>query len=478
MKLKRLSIFVLALVLLSTTFFLPTSTASAETGKQVWAFYMGFWGGPMTWDWQNDVLSDRPAIGPYDSRDPNVAATQIDQAKSAGLDAFIVSWFGLEDNLTTTPVLNNMLDRAAERDFEIAAAVDIFNSDFNHNREQLVNSLNWLVNDRANHPAYLRYNGKPVIFFAFQGNSGFSTAEWQAIRNQVDPNRNTIWIAEGIGGCCIYGGAMDGMYAFNLAWANGSSARFLNEKNATLNAGGSMYIPTIHPGWDEDKIATRDGRPNPTSPRGRAGGQFLANSWRGAVAAGTDVVLVVSWNEYMENSHIEPSQVYGTQSLDTLRPLIAQWKATGSAPAAAAPPAAASGTGTVLEATTGLNVRTGPATSNTRIGTIRPGTTYAVVGEQYGWYAINYNGQTGYVYGPYVNVSEGQAAAPAASGSGTTLEPITGLNVRTGPGLENSKLGVIRPGSTFAVIGEQDGWYAINYNGQTAYVSKQYARVF
>ena len=482
MTLKRGMLLVLALVLVAAVFMQPPQPAAAQSGKQVWAFYMGFWGGPMTWDWQNDVLTDRPAIGPYDSRDPNVAATQIDQAKGAGIDGFIVSWFGLSDNLTTTPVLNNLLDRAAERGFGVAAAVDIFNQNFNRNRDELVNSLNWLINDRANHPGYLRYNGKPVIFFAFQNNSGLSAADWQAIRNQVDPNRNTIWIAEGVSGCCVYGGAMDGMYAFNLAWANGSAMRFLHEKQAAQNAGASMYIPTVHPGWDESRIAARDNRPNPTSPRGRANGQFLANSWNGAVAAGTDVILVVSWNEFMENSHIEPSQNFGTQSLDVLRPLIAQWKATGSAaPAPApAPGAPTPASEQVLEAVTGLNVRTGPGTSYTRIGTIRPGTTYAIVGEQFGWYAINFEGQTGYVSGQYVRVSQGQPSAPSAgnTGGGGTLEAVTGLNVRSGPGLEHGRIGLIRPGTRYTIVGQQGGWYAIEYNGQTGYVSGQYVRVY
>lgn len=300
--------------------------ALSASNKQMWVFYMGFWGGPMTWDWQANVLTDRPLIGSYDSRDPGAVGQQIDQAKGAGIDAFIVSWFGVGDQVTTTPALNNMLDRASERGFAAAAALDVFDPNFNRNRDQMVQSLSYLIHDRANHPGYLRYNGKPVIFFAFQDRTGFSAADWLAIRNEVDPNRTTLWIAEGVSGCCINGGAMDGMYAFNLAWANGSAARYAYEQRAVAAAGGAIYVPTIHPGWDEDLIAARDGRPTPTTPRDRAGGAFLQQSFNGAVATGADVILVVSWNEFMENSHIEPSQVYGTQALDVLRPLIAAWK--------------------------------------------------------------------------------------------------------------------------------------------------------
>jgi uncharacterized protein YgiM (DUF1202 family) len=401
---------VLIIVLLSAGLAPPTQPAEAQTNRQVWVYYMGFWSGGPSWDMQANVLTDYPLIGKYDSRDPGVAATQIDQARGAGIDAFLVSWFGLADQATTTPVLNNMLDRAAERGFHVAAVVDMFNPAFNRDRAGLINSLRWLVNDRANHPGYLRYNGKPVIVFAFQSSAGFSASDWQSIRSQVDPNRTTLWIAEGLNGCCLYGGAMDGMYAFNLAWANGSSARYIQERNAVANRGGTFYMPTIHPGWNENLIAARDNRPNPTSPRDRAGGQFLTTSWNGALAAGTDVILVVSWNEFMENSHIEPSVVYGTQSLDTLRPLIAAWKSGGGSQ-----PAGGSPTGQMIEANSTINVRSGPGTSYGVLGRISPGTSYAVLGQQNGWYAISFNGQTGYVAGWLVHT----VSAPALPGGAT-----------------------------------------------------------
>ncbi|MEM9951170.1 MAG: endo-1,3-alpha-glucanase family glycosylhydrolase [Chloroflexota bacterium] len=385
------------LALLSSSVF----SVSAQEERRAWAFYMGFWAGQQSWEWQADVLTDYPAIGNYDSRDPGVAATHIDQAQSAGIDGFVVSWYGVDDGVTTTPVLNNMLDRAAERGFQVGAAFDAF--DRNFTIESLVNSLNYLVYDRANHPAYLRYQGKPVIFFAFQQNLGLTTAQWQDVRNQVDPDRNTIWIAEGLNGCCIYGGAMDGMYAFNLAWANGRSGTYSSQRSNMINAGGSLYIPTIHPGWDEDRIAARDGRPNPTSVRNRNGGQFLATSFNGAVNSGANVILVGTWNEFMENSHIEPSQQYGTQSLDTLRPLITDWKANGTAsvPAEEAPIATAPDFPAV-QATTRLNVRAGNNTDTDVIGVITTGTWYAIIRDEGDWIVINYNGDEGYVSSQFV----------------------------------------------------------------------------
>lgn len=393
---KRKFLFLATLTLVSL---LNVVHLHAQSERQVWALYMGFWAGSSSWDWQAGVLSDHPAIGSYDSRDPGVAGTQIDQAKGAGIDVFVVSWFGLPDDQTTTPALNNLLDRAGERGFQVGAAVDAFAPQFNNSPDTLIASLNWLVNDRSNHPAYLRYQGKPVIFFMFQENLALSAADWQNIRNTIDPDRRTLWIAEGVNGCCIYGGAMDGMYTFNLAWANGSSSQYAAQRERLQNAGGSLYIPTIHPGLDETLVAQRDNRPNPTSPRSRDEGRFLSTSFQGAIASGANVILVGTWNEFVENSHIEPSQNFGTQSLDTLRPLIAEWK--GATTASVPQPAIPEGVPSV-EATTRLNVRSGPGTDYEVLGTIEPGPRWQLIREDNGWFVIDFNGREGFVSGRYV----------------------------------------------------------------------------
>lgn len=481
MRMKRVILGFVTLVVLLTVFAVPTQPALAQSGHQVWTFYMGYWTGNISWDAQASVLGDWPSMGKYDSRDPGVAAAHIEQAQSAGIDAFLVSWYGTGETLTTTPTLNNMLDRAAERGFHVAAVLDCFNPNFLRDRGQIVSSLNYLIHDRANHPGYLRYNGKPVIVFAFQDTLGFSTADWLAIRNEVDPGRNTIWLAEGLNGCCMYGGAMDGMYAFNIAWAGGSAARYSLEQNSVYAQGGSLYVPTVHPGWDEDRIAARDGRANPTARKDRAGGQFLINSWNGATSVNPDVILIVSWNEFMEGSYIEPSQVYGTQSLDVLRSLIATWKAgaPASAPPVVVSPPATGTAGIVAEATSyNLNVRSGPGTEYTAVGQISPGTQYAVTGGQGDWLSINYNGQTGWVAGWLVRQSSGAlsssvpSAVPAAAAAGEFAEAISySLNVRSGPGTEHQPVGQISPGTKYAVLGRSGDWVSIDYNGQTGWVA-------
>ena len=94
---------------------------------------------------------DQPQSGYYDERDAGTVGTQIDQAKGAGIDAFVVSWYG-SGNGETTAVLNNVLDRAGERGFRAAAALDIFGG--GQNKDSIAASVSYIVNDRANHGAF------------------------------------------------------------------------------------------------------------------------------------------------------------------------------------------------------------------------------------------------------------------------------------------------------------------------------------
>jgi hypothetical protein len=43
----------------------------------------------------------------------------------------------------------------------------------------------------------------------------------------------------------------------------------------------------------------------------RANGGFFEAQWSAAVAAQPDWILVTSWNEFWENTHVEPSVRYG-----------------------------------------------------------------------------------------------------------------------------------------------------------------------
>ncbi len=388
---RRFSLALFLLLLIITPISLQAQPS--ELTREVWVFYLSFWAGENTWQWNENVLIDRPLLGYYNSKMPDVADVQIQQAITTGIDAFIVNWWGIDESVTTTPALVNLLDRANYNRFEIGVAVDLYPQDFFQNRDQLERSLTWLYENALTHPAYLHYNGKPIVLFAFQDRFDWRT--WRDLRENIDPDHNAIWIAEGLGACCLYNGVMEGMYAFNMAWANGNPDYYIAERNLIFERGGELYIPTISPGWDEDIIAQLTNRPNPTSPRDRADGQFLTSSWNGVLEVESDVILVVSWNEFIENSHIEPSERFGTQSLDVLRPLITDWR--GEEPQRASPLPASYVITTRENIEDAVNVYAEPNRNSAIIGQLQVESIYPIVDEDNGLYGIAFDDATGYV---------------------------------------------------------------------------------
>lgn len=156
------------------------------------------------------------------------------------------------------------------------------------------------------------------------------------------------------------------------------------------------------------------------------------------------------------------------------------WSIAGSSPASTPTPAPGS-SAQKLQSTTPLNVRTGPAISYERIGVILPGTFYNVTGSQNSWYKIDYNGREGWVSGAYTSVSGGSVPtttpAPGSPTTGQTLEALVGLNVRSGPGTENPRIGIIYPRTSYPVVGQQGSWYAITFSGRTGWVYGPYVTV-
>ena len=124
--------------------------------------------------------------------------------------------------------------------------------------------------------------------------------------------------------------------------------------------------------------------------------------------------------------------------------------------------------------TDSLNVRSGPGTNYSKIGTLKKGEKVGVISENNGWSKINYSGKEAYVSSSYLkNINPNTPSTPESTKE--TKEVNTdSLNVRSGPGTTYSKVGTLSKGSKVEVLSESNGWSKINYNGKEAYVSSQY----
>jgi hypothetical protein len=259
----------------------------------------------------------------------------IEQAKSSGIDAFVVSWYGPQEaNNQTETNLRALLDEAAARGFRVAVDFEV-HSPFLHNAGQVQSALATLLATHAQHPAYLRAGGKPVIFFWRQ--QRFNVGTWAAIRQVVDPERASLWIEEGVDVTPL--SVFDGHHLYSVTWNPPSDLGHTAKKFATrVRAAAAklgapkVYVATVMPGYDDRST----GRGSAFAVD-REGGAYYQRSWQAAINSAPDWIVITSFNEWPEGSYIEPSRAYGSRYLD----LTASWAAAfrgAPMPQIAAPP--------------------------------------------------------------------------------------------------------------------------------------------
>ncbi|MFN8482521.1 MAG: endo-1,3-alpha-glucanase family glycosylhydrolase [Anaerolineae bacterium] len=296
---------------------------AAADGPLALAFYYA-WYDDNTWT--ADQVPDFPTPR-YVSADRGTIERHVDQARGAGIDAFVQSWWGA--NNPTDANFKTLLDVAKSRGFRSAVDFELTSPFIGGSQGAATEALRYLIQTHTNHPAYLRWNGKPVIFFWRQ--NMLSPGAWAAIRAAVDPNHTTLWIAEGTD--ASYLSQFDGLHGYSVAWTGDPASALVRWSKTVRNAGDKIFVATAMPGYDDTHIAGRGGR----FSRDRAGGAFYRETFRGAQASGADWVIITSFNEWPEGTYIEPSEAYGDFYLKLTRDLIGQWKA-GAPPTAPAPP--------------------------------------------------------------------------------------------------------------------------------------------
>ena len=135
----------------------PAATPTTAAFSRVRAAFYYPWF-PETEDWATRY---RPTMGRYDSSDPNVLRTHVSQAKYAGLDAFISSYWGR--GTPTAKRLPLLLEAARAQSFHIAPYYEPESNPTPPTAAELRADFDSLAALAAN-PAWLRVGGKPVLF--------------------------------------------------------------------------------------------------------------------------------------------------------------------------------------------------------------------------------------------------------------------------------------------------------------------------
>ena len=249
----------------------------------------------------------------YSSHDPDVIREQIRRAKSMGISAFVVDWYGDREPFIDRSYA--LMQSAAEKDkFHVAMMYDESNEEDGATDEAIADFTmfhdTYLSADAPGRKAYLTYEGRPVIFIFPKGKH----TDWNKVRALVDKwNPVPFLIYENLPG--EDASAFDGFYA----WINPGPKGWARMADDWGQEYLSNFYQTMRDKYP-DKIAVGgawasfdDSKASWSLNRhmsARCGQTFkdTFNLWRKYYASDDPLpfVMIETWNDYEEGTAVEP----------------------------------------------------------------------------------------------------------------------------------------------------------------------------
>ncbi|TWU39632.1 hypothetical protein Poly41_24870 [Novipirellula artificiosorum] len=281
-----------------------------------------------------------PLVGLYDSADPEVAEWHVRLAQAAGIDAFLVDWWGRHLDRDKN-IDEGILVAAEKHSFKFALLDERsqFHSDWEWYKQAAVETLTRYKDS----PAYLRIDGRPVYYLYQVASTATLTPEkFVDLKRHVESRVGPVyWIVDKIAHQHAAQRAGDadkekhipadwlatpgidafGFYStfshFRAHRYEDLAGKYKYLTDQAHDAGKKMLLP-VHPGHNNSRF-----REDPyVMPR--LDGQTLRNYLRAASDAGADFLMVTSWNEWPETTVVEPSSNW-PDPYHYLR-ILAEWK--------------------------------------------------------------------------------------------------------------------------------------------------------
>lgn len=294
----------------------------STTDRLILAYHYPWYGykEPKQWDKQTTIV-DHPLLGPYRSDDPKLIDFQICLACDAGIDGFIVSWSGPE----TTPgkIFQQMLDQVGvqpQRRFRLCVMLEHIANFPGLSNEKLRLALAYVLENFGRHPAYLRVDGKPVIFI------------YQAQTLPLDRARPLLHGLTADYGPALYVAVPDGWeidleylsvfdsivpYADKYYPDQVLTSSYVQAARHLATPGKPLIVAAIGGGSRIRKLGF---------DIDRSKGQYLRRRFALAEQVGARWITITSWNEWYEAMQIEPSCEYGFEQIRYVRQLAAAFK--------------------------------------------------------------------------------------------------------------------------------------------------------
>ncbi len=282
----------------------PTPTAPSSPIPSLAYYYI--WYDTSSW---SRAKVDYPLLGRYSSDDASVMLQHIQWAKAAGITGFIVSWKG---TATLDSRLDQLVKLADQQDFKLAIIYE--GLDFSRNPlpvAKVANDLDYFIQHYATDPAFQLFS-KPMVIWS--GTWMYSTQDVATVTSTRRDRLLILASEKSTDGYNRLANLVDGdayyWSSVNPATNSGYQAK-LTGMSTAIHQNGGLWIAPAAPGFNAQAIGG-------TSNVDRNNGTTFRTEINAALGSSPDALGIISWNEFSENSYIEPSQAYGSQYLDIL----------------------------------------------------------------------------------------------------------------------------------------------------------------
>ncbi len=301
----------IAVALLCAAMLAPSAHAAPRDGQAPLFAYYYIWYTPSSWD---RAKSDYPLLGRYSSDERDVMREHIREAKAAGIDGWFVSWKSTEP---LNARLAKLIQVASQEHFKLAIIYQ--GLDFERHPlpvDQVRGDLDLFQRQFAHAAPFKGVFEKPLVIWS---------GTWKFTRSQIasvmTPQRRSHLLMlsseKNVDGINRLSGLTDGD-AYYWSSVNPDTYRGypqkLQQMGAAVHAQGGLWLAPAAPGFDARLIGGR-------TVVDRKDGDTLRREMNAATASSPDAIGLISWNEFSENSAVEPSERNGNRYLQVLADL-------------------------------------------------------------------------------------------------------------------------------------------------------------
>jgi hypothetical protein len=260
----------------------------------VLAFYYPWYGTPDVagyWHhWKPEIQNSphTPKLGKYDSYDPAVIKKHIEWAKKARIDGFVVAWTG--EKSFTDDVLKKVVDIADAENFLVSVYIeDALDAD------DYFDKLTYIGRTYGNRKCWIKTN-RPVVFI-------YRRVLKNDLRGKIDAGADSgLFIIADV--MCEDGHLyFDGQHIYLPIFDIHRLSKIYSM------CGDKFFLATVSPGFD-DSLIRKESQLFP-----RYGIDTYELMWQIAVASNAKWAIISTWNEWQEDTQIEPAKEYGFRYL-------------------------------------------------------------------------------------------------------------------------------------------------------------------